>query len=80
MSNENKTRRCWDCDFFIQAGTEDNSGKCVGVPPNNAGTLRGETVTSTIDGLESFANIHDATQTSCGGFKRSTIPIPDPPA
>jgi hypothetical protein len=79
MSNETKVRRCWDCDFFIQANEEDNTGKCVRHAPTKAAELRGETVSTYIDGLEMFANISNGTVTSCGEFKRATITIPAPP-
>jgi hypothetical protein len=80
MSNETKVRRCWDCDFFIQADEETNHGKCVRHAPTKASELRGDSVTTYIDGLEMFANITDGTLVSCGEFKRATITIPEPPA
>jgi hypothetical protein len=79
MSNETKVRRCWDCDYFVQATEEDNTGKCVRHAPDKADELRGETIATTIPGLEMFANITDGTVDSCGEFKRATITIPAPP-
>jgi hypothetical protein len=80
VSNENKVRRCWDCDFFQQASEENNTGKCMRHAPTKAGELRGDGIATTIDGLEMFANLFDGTKTSCGEFKYSTISIPTPPA
>ena len=80
MSNETKVRQCWKCDFFIQADAEAKTGKCVRHAPTKAGELRGDGIATTIDGLESFPNITDATIISCGQFKASTVPVPSIPA
>ena len=78
--NESKPQTCWECDFFIQADEETTKGKCVRHAPTKADQLYGETISSTIDGLSSFANVIKAEETSCGEFKPSTVTVPDIPA